>query len=293
MNDAPDAPHVAPRPAAKGIAANGPFMWLTSCEDESELRTIICGQSHARAVMQAITAPQIDGVDSPGPALARRLGIAGLIGRRGTTAEQVLDHAAALAQQRHIALIWRGNQNNRDFLFATEPLLDYVCSADPDAPIDLFATLVSEAAVREHLKPSVDPMEKLLAQVGRSPGCRRFVIGTPPPLYDADLLRSRLAAHVEMLHPGNAARVQGAAGALDTLPVMPAAIRRKLWLTLQGLMADAAARQGAEFVPAPAQAFDAHGCLDPRYSIGDISHTTVGYGLLVLQDLAFRLENGA
>jgi hypothetical protein len=289
MNDAPDAPRLPPRPA-RGLAVGGPFMWLTPCEDESDIRTIICGQSHARSVMQAIVAPQLDGADSPGPALARRLGFAGLIGRRGTSAEAVLDHAAAQAQHRHLALMWRGNQNNRDFLFATEPLLDLVRAADPDAPVEAAAALVPEAVVRAHLQPSVEPLEKLLASVGAASGCRRFVLGTPPPLHDADLLRGRLAAHIEALHPANAARVRGAGDATDTLPIMPAAIRRKLWLVLQDLLAEAAARNGAEFVPVPAQSLDQYGCLAPRYSIGDISHTTIGYGLLVLQDLAARLD---
>jgi hypothetical protein len=289
MNDAPDAPAPPQRPA-RGIAASGPFMWLTPCEDESEIRTIVCGQSHARAVMQAIVAPQIDGAASPGPMLARRLGLAGLVGRRGTSAEQVLDHAAALAKDRHLALMWRGNQNNRDFLFAAEPLLDFVAAADPDAPVEATAALVPEAAIREHLMPSIEPLDKLLASVERAEGRRRFVLGTPAPLHDGDLLRGRLTAHVEALHPANAARVRGAGDAIDSLPIMPAAIRRKLWLVLQDLMAEAAARHGADFVPVPARSLDQHGCLDPRYSIGDISHATVAYGLLVLQDLAARLE---
>ncbi len=284
MNVAPELRPLPLKSSARGVRP-GMLVLLTPCQSLAGVRTVLCGQSHAWAINQTVVAPEIDGKPSPGPALAERLGIAAVAQWGRAIHDAYLEHAIALGRERNFAIIWKGNQHNADFLFRADPPYDLVPSAEPDCAVEDGAVLLAEAAVRAHFQPSLERLESVLTAVGHAPGLRRFVLGTPPPLHSAELIRRRMLESARY-----AARTHDAGVDAATVPINPASVRRKLWLVLQTLLADTAARLGAEFVPAPARSLDRHGCLDPRYSIGDITHATAGYGLLLLQDLAARLS---
>lgn len=290
MSDAAGEEDGAARPGRVGFRIGNNFFLHTPCADASEIRVVVCGQSHARSLFRAITAEEIGGVPVDGAAISRRLGIAGLAALSASSPDAETRQAASMVAERHLAVVWKGGQHNGDFLFPPEPPLDFVASADPDAAVDESAILVPEAAIRERYQPSIAPLETLLQASATGGGWRRFVLGTPAPLADADLLRQRLAKHRFKLHPRNAARVFEAKDEAGSLPITPAPLRRKLWLVLQDLLAEAASRNGAEFIPVPAASLDAQGCLDPRFSAGDLSHGNTAFGLLMLRDLAARLS---
>jgi hypothetical protein len=291
MNDAPAA---AAPPLSRNARAGGPgqLVLVTPCQDIGEIRTLICGHSHAWSLVQALGAHDFDRAPRPDLELARRLGIAGLAGWGRLPADPFFEQAVALGQSRNFALVWRGNDYIRGFLFAPDPLLDFITTAEPDAAVEPSAVLVPEAAIREMLHSQINEMGPVLAAVGAASGCRRFVIGTPPPLYDGELIRGNLIDSRRTVWTAKkAAMLEGAGIVFETVAITPASIRRKLWLVLQDLLAEAAHRHGAEFVPVPAAAMDAHGCLDPRYALGDTNHANAAYGWLMVRELAARLES--
>lgn len=263
--------------AAPGIVARTP------CASWSDIRAVICGQSQAWAIVHALVRDHDGGAPSHGPETARRLGIAGLGG--GPKDDAYFALAQRLAATRHLAVVWNGNQHNADFLLAPDPLLDFVPRSLPDCALEPRADLVPEAAVRAHFAPSMERLEAFIVACGRPPGRLRCIMGTPPPLFDTELIRRRLRHE-----PLFAARAKAMGGDLATMPITPGPIRRKLWLVLQELMAEIADRAGAVFIPAPGGCMDEHGCLRPDFSMGDVTHASLGYGILALADLARHLD---
>ncbi len=255
---------------------------ITPCRNLADIRTIICGHSHGAAITSALVKPDDRGAPSPAWGTAEWLGIAGL--RRAALGQSYWDLALRLVRTRDLVVIWQGNQYVPRLLLAPIPLLGAALCLLPDDPNTHGARLVAESALRQVLQPSLAGLEALLENAGHPPGCRRILLGTPPPLYDTELIRSRM--HRESLFEA-AAKERNLD--LASAHITPGEIRREFWRVLQGLMAEVAARQGALFIPVPSGAFDAHGCLDPRYSAGDVMHCNVGYGILVLRELATHL----
>ncbi len=277
-------PAVADLPLGRNAAAaSGGVVGLTLCPGWADVRTIVCGHSHAWALCHALVQPMDRGVVSPGPMLGRRFGLAGLGG--GPKDAAYLDRALDLGRTRHLAVMWNGNQHNADFLLQSGPPFNLLPRRLHRAPLQPGVQLVAESEVRAHFAPAIAQLEAFLAAAGRPRGCARFVLGTPPPLHDADLIRARLGQEPEFV-----ARAAALGLDLADVPITPGEVRRKLWLVVQDLMREAAARHRAVFIPAPAACLDVHGCLRPEFSVGDATHASLGYGILALQDLCARLE---
>jgi hypothetical protein len=254
-----------------------PFL-LTPCAAMEEVRLVIAGQSHMHALARAlVTAPLAGEVVDPA-AIARTHGIAGLMGGQHTSEfRNLLLH---LAQDRDLALSWRGNQHNGDFLIMPGTVLEVLPRGYPDRSVLPGAQLVAESAIRAHLQPSMDEMTALLRDIAH-PGRRHFVLGSPPPLGDQALVRLRLSRE-----PAFVQRAQALGIDVQVIGLAPASVRRKLWFVVQRQMAETAAANGAVFVPHPAASEDEQGFLRTDMSGGDITHANERYGRLMLGQLA-------
>ena len=252
-----------------------PIAAVSPCDGWDDVRGVVCGDSHARALCDAIAA------DASG--LALRLGLAGLCGRLEAHAHY--EAALPAITGRDVAVVWRGNQHTRDFLALAPPAFDFIPQSEPDAPLLPGAVVVPEAAIREHFAASLPGLDGFLG-VARQLGARRlFVLGTAPPLADNQTIRRWALAHRVLVQAAAARGLD-----LATAPITPAPVRRKLWRVLQDMMADIAARQGAAFIAAPAGALDVTGCLRPALSAGDATHANAGYGAMLLAALARQMQ---
>jgi hypothetical protein len=83
------------------------------------------------------------------------------------------------------------------------------------------------------------------------------------------------------------AQFPGMAGEkMQSLGVAPPGLRLKLWLMYAGIVAEACAEAGVEFVPAPQAAMDRAGFLDQPLWSNTPTHGNADYGRLVLFQLA-------
>ena len=123
-------PEACAIPLTNAMPANASIAAISSCAGWSEVRTLICGDSHALALCLALQAGMRLAPESDP---SRRLGLAGLVGRAGPA--EMYRAALSAAAGRNVALVWRGNQHTRDFLAVPGPAFDFIPRCAPDAPL--------------------------------------------------------------------------------------------------------------------------------------------------------------
>lgn len=257
-----------------------PFL-LTPCAGMAEVRLVIVGHSHMHAIARALVSAAEPGEPADPAAIGRAHGIAGMMGGQYTTEFRHL--LVELGQDRNLALSWRGNQHNGDFLIMPGTVLDFLPRGYPDRTVLPGAQLVAESAIRAHLQPSMDELSALLKDIA-VPGRRHIVLGSPPPLADQALVRQRLGRE-----PAFVDRARALGMDMATIGLAPPQVRRKLWFVIQRQMAETAAAHGALFVPHPAASEDGQGFLRLDMSGGDITHANERYGRLMLAQIATAL----
>jgi hypothetical protein len=264
-------------------AERRPFL-LTPCGAMQEVRLVLAGHSHMHAVARALVSTPDEGEAADPAAIGRSHGIAGLLGSQDPAV--FLSDLLELSQNRALALAWRGNQHNGDFLFMPGQVLDLLPRFYPDRSVIKGAVIVAESAIRDHLQPSMDELSGLLRKLGG--GGPHLVLGTPPPLGDQALVRTRLGRE-----PSFVDRARALGMDMATIGLAPPSVRRKLWFVIQRMMAETAAAHGAIFVPHPPGAEDAEGYLRLDMSGGDITHANERYGRLMLGQMAIVLSSAA
>ena len=263
-------------------AERRPFL-LTPCAAMGEVRLVLAGHSHMHAIARALVSTPDAGEAADPAAIGRAHGIAGFLGAQDPA--EFLADLRELSQTRALALAWRGNQHNGDFLIMPGQVLDLLPRGYPDRSVIKGATIVAESAIRDHLQPSMDELAGLLRTFGR--GGTHVVLGTPPPLGDQDLVRARLSREPSFVQRATALGMD-----MATIGLAPAPVRRKLWFVIQRMMAETAAAHGAIFVPHPPGSEDAAGFLRLDMSGGDITHANERYGRLMLVQIANALSAG-
>jgi hypothetical protein len=210
------------------------------------------------------------------------LGLAGL--HAPAIDQNYLALVRQLGRTRNIAFVWEGNQANADFLLSPGVPFDFVPRGYSDTSTLPDVQIVPESGIREHLSPSLGPLDALLGELGQPDGLLRIVVGIQPPLADNGLIRERLN------HEPHYARRAAQFGVdLATIPIAAPSVRRKLWFTMTGLYREMASRHGALFVDTAPGAFDANGFLRVDHSGGDVTHAGLAYGRLMIERLAEAL----
>jgi hypothetical protein len=230
---------------------------------DANATVLVAGYSHREAYRHAIAR----GLASTGAGAAvlasKGAGDADLLRPNGS-----YWRTACAAPGRVLAVTWKGNQANRDFLFsAEEPLRLHDCGD--------VGTVVPKSMVSAHWRSSFDGIDA----VADARAEHVVLLGTPPPKSDE-------ATRAGVPHSPFFVRALAAAGAsADTIQITPAAVRVGLWKILQDDLEQQAARIGVGFVPVPPIAQEADGCLKPEYSGGDISHANAAFAALMLGEI--------
>jgi len=182
---------------------------------------------------------------------------------------------ACSAPGRVLAVVWSGNQQNMHFMFEFDEPLRLHDSGEA-------GTVVPASMISAFWEPSIAGMDVHVTSVRAE---HLLVLGTPPPKTEEEI-RAGLTREPKLLG------VLAAAGeSVDTIRITPTAVRVGLWKILQADYEARAVRIGAVFVPVPASAQTADGCLKPEYSVGDSSHANAAFGALMLGEIEAALAS--
>ena len=170
--------------------SKGAYFILSPCVSIRDIKAVIAGHSHSAAISRALVKASA-GVQRQARDIALQQGIGGLRGGPGRPG--YWDMLRDLAQTRSIAVVWNGNQHTADFLLASDQPLDLLPRGYPDPSVLPKTRLVAEAVIREHFRPSLEPLRQLLAELPTHDRLKRLLVGTPAPLFDNGEIRKRSA----------------------------------------------------------------------------------------------------
>jgi hypothetical protein len=203
--------------------------------------------------------------------------------------ERYWDRLVVEGRDRHVFLVFNGNQHFADFLISPTPMFDFFESLVPGPLLD-GATIVPRRLIKEFFAPSLGALRGVVERLKQT-GCPSItIIGTPPPRPD---LSGALRHVKESAFFRGVAEQKGIA--LAAIELTPARIMLKLWTVIQELLADTAREFGAAFLPVPTEARDADGFLmanlvGPDY---DFTHANNEYGHLMLRTAAGTIQFGS
>jgi hypothetical protein len=181
------------------------------------------------------------------------------------------------ARGRHVILSFAGNQHISHFLFAPDPMIDFFDPACADAAPVEGATLVPRALIKDHFRPTLEPLPAIVKSVIAAGAASVTVIGTPPPRADMDRFRSRVL-DTDIFH--RLAEQRGVD--ISRFSLTPSLVLKKLWGAHQELLGQAAVEAGARFVPVPREACDPDGFLREDHG-DDFTHGNHRFGRLMLE----------
>jgi hypothetical protein len=267
----------------KATRPKGTYFILSPCVSIPDIKSVIAGHSHSAAISRALVRTSTE-VQRQARDIALQQGIGGLRGGPAMPGYwQMLRH---LAQTRSIAIIWNGNQHNADFLLASDQPLDFLPRGYPDPSVLPKARLVAETVIREHFRPSLEPLRQLLAELPAHDRLKRLLVGTPAPLFDNDEIRKRLGK--EPLFGEKAAAI---GVDISQVEITPPTVRRKLWFVIQAMMAEIAEEGGWQFVPVAPEAMDERGYMRSDLSAGDVTHANIEFGSMMVRQIARFLRS--
>jgi hypothetical protein len=192
-----------------------------------------------------------------------------------------------LARDYKLFIWWRGNQHIADYMFASDPLFDFVLSDQIDLPIMKDSVIVPEQMLREKFAPTFDRLEALLKNVAQRAHRGVFVCGTPPPKGDTAFIRATLAKE-----PYFVERLATLGRSAETVPLTAPETLQKLWRLIQNMSRDVAHRHGAKFIPIPAESQTPEGFLRKEFWF-DITHANANLGRLFLRCLREHLQEAS
>ena len=240
---------------------------------------VVAGHSQITAVLPA---PE----DASAPVLIDGEGVRVLHGPELRADPYWLAFAKAEPEAPHV-IVWRGDQHLRTLLMEPTPPIDFVLSAAPDLPLDPRASYVTESQLRALFAPSFAGLAEVIGQL-RQAELTVLVAGTPPPIGEVEALTRRLPRD-----PQFAPLLQSSeAGPAAAVGLSSPYTLQKVWSLLQMMLGEAAAANGARFVPVPDRTRTQEGFLAPAYWSDDPIHANAAFAREMAADLRAALGEG-
>jgi hypothetical protein len=189
--------------------------------------------------------------------------------------------AVKLSKTHSIAVMWRGNQHFREFMFAPSQPFDFAVASRPDLQVDETAELVPELAVRQYFAPSLSELTELVPEMRAAGGPGVVLLGPPPPKDDIERQRWQLFERPKFVEMAAAL-----GGDISTLPLAPELLHLKMWQVITDMLRALAETHAVPFVGTPPEAVKPNGFLRDELGAEDLTHANRAYGELVLRDLA-------
>jgi hypothetical protein len=239
-------------------------------------RAVVIGQSHSAAIAQGLMTerPEVQGIsvhrleDSKRPYERDTITLSEAVRLVQELPPDALVFLSMLGTYHNILGLLRSGETFDFFLDPGE-------APDPKAEVRIPHRAI-ESAFKQHLVTPA-PIRKLRSATKT----RIFLLSSPPPKKSNAFMLERFMSQKKKSYQGRSVAEVG---------LERPESRLKLWLLETRAMAEWASSEGLEFVPAPRQAIDPDGFLDPRFYLNDATHANAQYGALVIDQITEILK---
>ena len=239
---------------------------------DAAAQIVVCGQSHAACILEAINLPEFKAVD---PLAISVCYSADLYTAAPPGDEEYWDFVLHLSSGKHVVIVWNGNQHNANFMFQTEP--KFTMLGLTDISYDQDAVPIPRAMIKEFFKGSFEELTKIASSLSNAASIT-FVNGpAPKPLTH---IQSSILQEKYFIDIAKSLGID-----IGDLEITSDSLRLELWNVLAELLANSAQKLGANFLGAPALSRDASGMLLPEYRSPDVTHANSKYGMLLIEEI--------
>lgn len=192
------------------------------------------------------------------------------------------DRLVANAHNSRLAIIWGGNEHNSLYFFERAFKFDF--KSNYISRLMMSSQIISQSSIKSRFRAfGVKDLEGLLLRIAAKGPDKIVLVGTPPPKKDNQRLQELLPQEPHFVEWAKQI------GGVEQVTITDPFVRLKLWHVLQDMIAEAAARVGACFVPVPQELKDDEGFLKPEYWAWDVTHANEAYGEIMLRRVVEEL----
>lgn len=174
-------------------------------------------------------------------------------------------------------IVFNGNQHYGEFLFPTDPPIDFLGAGPRGQEVQPNMTIVPRRLIRAHFSKSLEQLRASLSDMSKNARTSTFILGTPAPKPDLEKWASYVRASEYFR---SAAKRRGLD--IEKISFNSPLILLKMWREVQSLLKEVADEYGAHFIPVPEASLDEHGFLRREFH-ADVTHANAAYGSLVLR----------
>jgi len=237
-----------------------------------DAQTIVCGHSHAAAILQA----QLN-LESPHPDVAVCYTSDFTQGPPGD--QEYWEFVGEIASGKKLAVVWNGNQHIANFLFQTIPpfTLHGVTESDHNR------MPIPKTMVKEFFKPFFEELNLIMPMMASASSITLVNGPAPKPLTHIQTCFMNEQFFVTIADSLNLD--------IDSLELTSDSLRLELWRLVSEMLASYAQSLGAYFLDVPIESLDSSGLLLEEYWHSDTTHANEYYGKLLVEKIIYSNGN--
>ena len=235
---------------------------------DSESPILVCGHSHAVAVMNALLLPEMKENSKSGVAVCYNSHSSS----GGAKGEDYWKFVAESSRDKHVVLAWQGNQHLANFMFQTEPQFTILGATKDISPQEQIPIPLS--MVKAFFRPYFGGLAEVVALM--KPAKSITLLSAPPP---KPLSHVKSAVLTEALW-ANYLKSTNTKHEILTSD----SLRSILWSVVNGMLENYSHELGVNFLSAPSGSMDINGMLMSDYWESDSTHANSKYGLLLIEE---------
>lgn len=235
-------------------------------------QTIVCGHSHAAAILQA----QLN-LENPNPDVAVCYTSDFEQGPPGD--QEYWEFVGEIARGKKLAIVWNGNQHIANFLFQTIPPFTLHGVTESEH----HCMPISRAMVKEFFKPFFEELNLIMPMMASASSVTLVNGPAPKPLTHIQTCFKNEPFFVTVADSLNLD--------IDSLEFTSDSLRLELWRLVSEMLSSYAQSLGAYFFDVPIESLNSSGMLLEEYWHSDATHANESYGKLLLEKIIYSNGN--
>ena len=244
---------------------------------DADAQIVVCGHSHTVSILEATMLPGLHARTAADIAVCYTADWTS--GPPGSN--DYWDFVAEVSAEKHLVVVWNGNQHNANFMFQTQPKFTFLGVTSDQHDQD--AVPIPLTMIKDFFKPSFEELTVIIPSLSNAASIS--LLNGPAP---------KKFSHINnaILQEKYFTDLAASLGVdVNDLVITSDSLRLELWKVLSGLLENYANTLGVNFINAPSVSLDDFGMLLPQYWTPDVTHANSKYGILLIEELGKLIGN--
>ena len=212
---------------------------------DANAQIVVCGHSHAASILEATTLSKAQSKIEP--AIAVCYSTDWTLGPPGD--QEYWNFVADLSEEKHVVIVWNGNQHIANFLFQTDPPFTLMGAQEELSEKELVP--IPRTMVKQFFETFFLELDEIVPLMANAKSITLMSGPAPKP---SIYIRPRIKDEPFLVNVAKSLQVD-----LDSLEISSDRIRLELWKLMSEMLETRAKHFGAKYLSAPNEAVDSCG----------------------------------